>query len=95
MGYRYPSLFSHLTDLHSIFKLYAENSKEKYSLKTSASNFFQQFQSELFYSCRDQQIFSHCQPHYIFSFNSDSTQFSSYITTPCIELMITLITSVY
>ena len=79
MGYRYPSLFSHLTDLHSIFKLYAENGKGSISLNTSASEFFQQHKDRLLYSCRDQRLFSHCQPHYIFSYSSVTNQFSSFV----------------
>ena len=83
MGRRYPSVFSHLTDINDIFDIYTKQSSTIKEINYKPSDFFEQYRSELFIPCKDKRIFSHCQQHYLFTYDSTENSLSTYIKQPC------------
>lgn len=84
IGRRYPSDLSHLTEVDRIFDLYSHPKIEIVENSSNLTDFFSKFKTQLHISCRDHRIFSHCQPHYLLTYNTNTGLFSSYSKTPCI-----------
>ena len=90
MGERYPSPFSHLTDVDDLVDAFSTNNyTSKSQLKLNCKNsscmvsFFEKYQNMIFYPCADHRIFAHCQQHWIAVYDSDKNIIHSYQKTPC------------
>lgn len=83
MGYRYPSIVSHMTDVESIFDLYTLTNERITGRNILLTDFFTANMRKLLTPCRDHRIFSHCQPHYLFTYNTNGNYFSSYSKAAC------------
>lgn len=85
-GMRFPSLFSHITEVNKIFELFSSSSQNTINVigeNISLIDFFKQYRDKLLIPCRDNRVFAHCQLHYLFSYRSNGKVFSSYSKTPC------------
>lgn len=90
IGQRFPSTFIHLTDVDDLFDGFTVNDfssrtdiRQECTSTDCVQTFFTHFNSELFYPCKDQHIFSHCQQHWIAVFDSDTQYIHSYHKTEC------------
>ena len=93
MGLRFPSPFSHLTDVSDLVDLYTTNSytvKPVYQSSCSNNNdtciqeFFETNKKRIFYPCVDQRLFAHCQQHWIMVYDTIIQKWRSYYKEPCL-----------
>ena len=91
MGNRFPSPFSHLTNVNELLTSYITNdySSEpllKFQCITDdcLQQFFNTYKDRLFYSCKDHRVYAHCQKHWIMVYDSDKNRLTSYRVSKCI-----------
>lgn len=91
MGNRFPSPFSHLTNVNELLSSYITNDysseplvKSQCTTENCLQQFFNTHKDRLFYPCKDHRVFAHCQKHWIVVYESDKNRLMSYKISKCI-----------